>query len=115
MREVPLGTLRTPSVLLPAPFFMNKVNIDPVDRRYEIGELVNPVFLLAPIKFRSPVVTKLLHVVEIGAVVPPSIVRHFMPGEICDPRLYFPDRLVRNVDFVRRDSFHFLIFVVKDE
>ena len=81
----------------PAPFFMNKVNIDPIDRHYEIRELVNPAFLLTPVIFGDPIVTKLLHVIEIGAVVPPPIVRHFMPREICDPRLYFPDRLVRDL------------------
>ena len=64
-----------------ASFLANKMDVDPIDWSYEVIKPIYSLLLLSPIKFCDPVVTKLSQVVQICAVVPPSIVWHFMPRE----------------------------------
>ena len=49
---------------------MNEMDLDPVDRRFELVELVQPPLLGPPVVLVAPVDDKLTEVGQVGAVVP---------------------------------------------
>ena len=81
-----------------AALLVNEVDVDPVDRRREVGKAVDPGLLPPPVELVQPVRAQLLHVVEVGAVTPPAVVGHLVPGIVPDPPADVVEGLVRNLD-----------------
>ena len=69
----------------PTARFMDEVHVYAVNRCLEMGETVDPRFLRAPIKAINPIGAKLFEIVHISAVVPTTIIRHFVPRVVFDP------------------------------
>jgi hypothetical protein len=82
------------------------MDVDTVDRGHEVGEAVDGGFLLAPVEFLHPIGTKLLHVIEVGAVVPAAIVGHLVPGIAGDARADALKGFVGNIDVEGLDGCH---------
>ena len=87
----------------PAALFVNEVQVDAVYGGGELGEAVDRRFMLAPIELIQPVRAELLHVIEIGAVRPPAIAWHLVPGIVRHPRADAIEGLVGDVDAERMD------------
>ena len=81
-----------------AALLVNEVDVDPVDRRREVGKPVDAGLLFPPVEPVQPPGAQLLHVVEVGAVTPPAVVGHFVPGIVPDPPADIVEGLVRNLD-----------------
>ena len=87
-----------------------KVNVDTIDSRFKLRKAIDCGFLLTPVKLVNPIVSEFLHIIEICAVFPASIVRHFVPGVGCN---FFADGVQR---FVRNGNLKGLAFghVIED-
>ena len=68
----------------PAALLVDEMDFDAVDRRGEVVEAVDHGLVLAPIVLLHPVSAEFLHVVEVGAVLPATVLRHLMPGKVGD-------------------------------
>jgi len=77
------------------------MHIYAVDRRLEMRKAVDPRFLRAPVIAIRPIGTKLFEVVDIGAVIPASVVRHFVPRVSCNPGKNGLKHIVGDVELKR--------------
>ena len=55
------------------------MHVNTIYKRLEMGILIHFFFVFSPIIAVDPVGAKLFHVIQIGAVIPATISRHFMP------------------------------------
>ena len=68
-----------------AALFMDEVHFNTVHLSLELGELVDFGFVFAPVVFLDPVVAEFLQVIDVGAVVPASVIGPVLPGVIGYP------------------------------
>ena len=61
------------------------MNIDALDRGFELWKAIESRFLSAPVEAIYPVVGKCAQVTEAGAASPPRQRRHDIPGITADP------------------------------
>ncbi len=81
-----------------AALLVNEVKVDAVNRHAEVGETIDRGFVLAPVILLDPVRAKLLHVVEVCAVLPATIVRHLVPRKRRDLGTDLSQGLVGDLD-----------------
>ena len=58
---------------------MNEMKINVLYIAFEMGEAIYALFMFSPVIFINPVLAKLTHVAQVGAIAPTPIVWHFVP------------------------------------
>jgi hypothetical protein len=69
----------------PLPALDDDVDVQALDLRPELAELIEPPFLGAPVEIGRPVRDQVLHVAEIGAVIPARILDLVRPPRPLQP------------------------------
>ena len=77
---------------------MDEMDVQPVDGRHELVELVQSSFLGPPIELVAPVVDELLQIRQIGAVVPPGVRDLVWKADRLQPSLQVGEDAVRHSD-----------------
>ena len=90
----------------PGALLTDEMQVDAVNRRLEMLETVEFRLMLAPIIFDHPVGAQFLHVIEIGAIFPAAVIRHFVPGKGGDAGPDIGQRFAGNVNLERGDGAH---------
>src|SRR5262245_14008606 len=49
---------------------MDEMNVEPVDVRFELGQLIEPAFLFSPVEGIAPVCDQLFQITEVRSVIP---------------------------------------------
>ncbi len=78
--------------------FVNEVDADPIDRGFEVCELIDRGFVLPPVVGVLPTGHQLAEVIEIGAGIPVCAVQLAGPARVYQPPAQVAERLDSNVD-----------------
>src|SRR5262249_58142991 len=82
---------------------MNEVNVEAINLRLELTELIESAFLCAPLEPIAPVLDEALQISEIHAVVPAGAIGLVRKSRACESRFQILQDLVRNVNRKRND------------
>ena len=85
---------------------MNVVDVYATHRCLEMREAVEPLLLSPPVEGFEPVRAELPHVVEVGAIVPATVVRHLVPSVGGNLRTNAREHLVGHPDAKRSRCRH---------
>ena len=66
----------------PFAFYMQKMNLDPIDFCYIIGVLINFGFDFSPVKFHQPTIGQLFYVRQAGAILPARTCDFIRPSRL---------------------------------